>query len=97
MPLCLPINNDRIPKNIIINYNSVEDAMDSSTLPFFQKLYGFQKESVEFGIRHRGRLLLADEMGVGKTVQSLAIAFMFRYQWPLVIVCPSTLRYNWQN
>jgi len=24
-------------------------------------------------------LLLADEMGVGKTLQSLAIAFMYRY------------------
>jgi len=36
-------------------------------------------------------------MGVGKTLQSLAIAFIYRYEWPLVIICPSTLRFNWQN
>lgn len=71
--------------------------MDPSTLPFYDKLYNFQKESLQFGIKSRGRLLLADEMGVGKTVQSLAIAYMFQYQWPMVIICPSTLRYNWQN
>lgn len=36
-------------------------------------------------------------MGVGKTIQSLAIAFMYRYEWPMVIICPSTLRFNWLN
>lgn len=42
-------------------------------------------------------MLLADEMGVGKTIQSLAIAFIYRYDWPMVIICPSTLRFNWLN
>jgi SWI/SNF-related matrix-associated actin-dependent regulator 1 of chromatin subfamily A len=42
-------------------------------------------------------MLLADEMGVGKTIQSLAIAFIYRYEWPLVVICPSTLRFNWLN
>jgi len=32
------------------------------------KLYKFQLQSVEFGLKNLGRILLADEMGVGKTV-----------------------------
>lgn len=36
-------------------------------------------------------------MGVGKTVQSLALASLYDYAWPLLIVCPSALRLNWQD
>jgi SWI/SNF-related matrix-associated actin-dependent regulator 1 of chromatin subfamily A len=66
-------------------------------LSFYNKLYDFQKESLKFGIEKHGRLLLADEMGVGKSIQSLAIASIYRYEWPLLIICPSSLRLNWQQ
>ena len=33
------------------------------------ELRDFQQQGVEFGVQHGGRLLLADEMGVGKTCQ----------------------------
>jgi SWI/SNF-related matrix-associated actin-dependent regulator 1 of chromatin subfamily A len=36
-------------------------------------------------------------MGVGKTIQSLAVAYIYRYEWPLLIICPPTLKLNWQN
>jgi len=36
-------------------------------------------------------------MGVGKTIQALAVASVYREDWPLVIVCPATLRYNWRD
>lgn len=36
-------------------------------------------------------------MGVGKTIQSLAIAYIYRHEWPLLIICPPTLKFNWQN
>lgn len=29
-------------------------------LPFYDKLFGFQQESVKFGVEHHGRILLAD-------------------------------------
>ena len=38
----------------------------------------FQKVGVQFGLRREGRLLLADEMGVGKTVQAIAIASCYK-------------------
>jgi SWI/SNF-related matrix-associated actin-dependent regulator 1 of chromatin subfamily A len=42
-------------------------------------------------------MLLADEMGVGKTIQSLAVAYIYKHEWPLLIICPPTLKINWQN
>mgnify|MGYP002631158578 CR=1 FL=1 len=33
-----------------------------------QSLYEFQKKGIEFGVKHFGRILLGDEMGVGKTI-----------------------------
>lgn len=41
-------------------------------------LLPFQMEGVRFGIQHGGRMLLADEMGVGKTVQAIALASCYQ-------------------
>lgn len=38
-----------------------------------KNLYEFQKEGIQFGLKNYGRILLADEMGVGKTIQAIAI------------------------
>lgn len=43
----------------------------------------------------KGRLLIGDEMGLGKTVTSLAIMAHYETEWPLLIICPSSLRYTW--
>jgi SNF2 family DNA or RNA helicase len=34
-------------------------------------------------------------MGIGKTIQSLCISYMYHDKWPLLIICPSSLRLNW--
>jgi SWI/SNF-related matrix-associated actin-dependent regulator 1 of chromatin subfamily A len=61
-------------------------------------LYPFQKEGVRRAIAdHYGRVLLCDEMGLGKSVQALTISHYYRNEWPLLIICPSYLRYNWDN
>mmetsp|Transcript_57836 Transcript_57836/g.62483 ORF Transcript_57836/g.62483 Transcript_57836/m.62483 type:complete len:1089 (-) Transcript_57836:1165-4431(-) len=44
-----------------------------------------------------GRLLLADEMGLGKTIEALAIMSHYISEWPLLILCPASLKYIWPN
>ena len=46
--------------------------------PLREALMPFQKEGVLFGVRQGGRALIADEMGVGKTVQAIALASCYR-------------------
>ena len=42
-------------------------------------------------------MIIADDMGLGKTVQALAVASVYRSKWPLVIVCPSSVRFTWKE
>jgi SWI/SNF-related matrix-associated actin-dependent regulator 1 of chromatin subfamily A len=37
------------------------------------------------------------DMGLGKTIQAICLAQWFKSDWPLIIVCPSSLRYQWLN
>lgn len=41
-------------------------------------LLPFQREGVRRGLQHQGRILIADEMGVGKTVQAIALAECYK-------------------
>lgn len=60
-------------------------------------LFPYQRRGVIYGIKRRGRLLLADEMGLGKSVQALGIARYFKCDWPLLIICPSSVKFSWLN
>jgi SWI/SNF-related matrix-associated actin-dependent regulator 1 of chromatin subfamily A len=60
-------------------------------------LYEYQQDGVLFAEKKKGRVLIADEMGLGKTIQ--AISYLYRNKrkaLPVVIVCPSSLKRNWQ-
>jgi SWI/SNF-related matrix-associated actin-dependent regulator 1 of chromatin subfamily A len=63
----------------------------------YNKLYNFQKEGIAFGLKKNGRFLLADEMGVGKTIQAIGISSAFISDWPVLVICPSSLKYNWRD
>eukprot|EP00850_Spirogloea_muscicola_P005681 SM000026S08930 [mRNA] locus=s26:539501:546330:- [translate_table: standard] len=58
-------------------------------------LMPFQREGVLFGLRRGGRCLIADDMGVGKTIQAIALASCFRDLGPLLVVCPASMRLAW--
>jgi SNF2 family DNA or RNA helicase len=56
-----------------------------------------QNNKPEKAMNLNGRLLLADEMGLGKSITSLAIMCHYMAEWPLLILCPASLRHIWPN
>ena len=88
----------KVYTNFSINYDISENKTINDLSPIFlNNLYEFQKEGVLFGIEKNGRFLLADEMGIGKTVQAIAICTIFKENWPVLIICPSSLKYVWRD
>lgn len=57
--------------------------------------YGYQKEGILFGLAKR-RLLIGDEPGLGKTLQSIGIVDCAN-AYPCLVICPSSLKINWQR
>ena len=36
-------------------------------------------------------------MGVGKTIQAISISYLYRKDWPILIITPSSLRFTWRD
>lgn len=58
-------------------------------------LYPFQKAGVAYAVKNE-RVFIADEMGLGKTVQAIATIQKLN-AYPAIIVCPATLKFNWEK
>ena len=60
----------------------------------------YQKEGINW-ISHLNTIglngILADDMGLGKTLQVLVYLEGYKTKKPHLIVCPSSLMYNWKN
>lgn len=70
----------------------IEQAGDLSQ-PIGQiTLFKHQQDGVRFMLE-RGRVIVADEMGTGKTLQSLVSAKT--YGLPVLVICPVSLKVNW--
>lgn len=67
----------------------------SVTLP--DVLMPFQKEGVTKGLAKTKGFLLADEQGLGKTLQLITYVAYKPELRPAVVVCPSHLKWNWFN
>lgn len=59
------------------------------------ELFAHQKEGIAF-LREKKKVILADEMGLGKTRQAILAA---REESPaaVLIICPASLKINWQR
>jgi hypothetical protein len=60
------------------------------------QMYPFQQQGVAFGVQRHGRVLIADEMGLGKSISAIATATVYLKDWPLLVLCPGSLRKNWE-
>ena len=99
----LASNRDRTYRALIRNFASVRDAdyeipeaLGEVLRPY--QIYGYKwlRTLAEAGFGG----ILADEMGLGKTVQTIALIQALREdgdQNPMLIVCPASLVFNWQE
>lgn len=57
--------------------------------------YPYQREGIRFGLEHK-RIIIGDEPGLGKTLQSIGIVDTAN-AYPCLVICPSSLKINWQR
>ena len=60
---------------VAARFEAMPAALAAALLPF-------QREGVRYALRRGGRALIADEMGVGKTVQAIALASCYMVRGP---------------
>lgn len=56
----------------------------------------FQKDGIEWLILHKDALL-ADQMGLGKTIQAIGLINALPSIRKTLIICPASLKINWKN
>ena len=57
----------------------------------------FQIKGVSFIESQKGRVLLGDEMGLGKSIQTIAWMHLHKDLKPFIVVCPATLKLDWKQ
>lgn len=57
--------------------------------------YPYQREGIIYGLDKK-RLIIGDEPGLGKTLQSIGIVDTAD-AYPCLVICPSSLKINWQR
>ncbi|XP_032683947.1 SWI/SNF-related matrix-associated actin-dependent regulator of chromatin subfamily A-like protein 1 [Odontomachus brunneus] len=99
------ISVERIPKTILQIFNrnlksdiqTPEPDLSKIDKTLTDSLMPFQQEGICYGISKSGRCMIADDMGLGKTIQALGIAYYYKASWPLLIVVPSSVRFQWSE
>ncbi len=79
------------PIKIDIDFTKYNDVLAKSG----KKLYQHQEEGIKFLLSRDG-CILADDMGLGKSIQSI-IAALESGAKKILIVCPSSTKINWER
>ncbi len=56
----------------------------------------FQRAGIAYA-RTRVATLFGDEMGLGKTIQAIGVVNLDPEPWPVLVVCPASLKLNWRR
>jgi len=76
-----------------IELSHASDGEYQIALPPGLELYPFQKIGVQYA-EQVGNVLIADQMGLGKTVQGL-MTVAVTHSFPTIVLCPASLKHNW--
>jgi SWI/SNF-related matrix-associated actin-dependent regulator 1 of chromatin subfamily A len=88
----LTAEHDRAAATVALSY--AEDA-ELDGLVLGGELHPFQRAGVRYALDRR-RTFIADEQGLGKTVQTLA-ALEADEAFPAIVVCPASVKLNWER
>jgi SWI/SNF-related matrix-associated actin-dependent regulator 1 of chromatin subfamily A len=88
----LTAEHDRASETVALSY--AENA-DLDGLVLGGELHPFQRAGVRYALDRR-RTFIADEQGLGKTVQALA-ALEVDGAFPAVVICPASVKLNWER
>lgn len=81
---------------IVVSQSFPADALEKVPPLLRRSLKQHQVGGVAAALRWGGRILFADDMGVGKTLQAIAtVAALEAY--PLLVVCPSAVKFMWAD
>lgn len=99
-----PASEDRIPKSVLKLFSHLAN---NATRPFqlestidgilLDALYPFQREGIQMALARNGKVILADDMGLGKSIQALGIAAYYKLEWPLLIITPASMVASWSE
>lgn len=64
-------------------------------IPLGIDLFPYQKQGVAYCLEHP-RTIIGDKPGLGKTAQAIA-SVIGAQRYPCLIICPATLKINWQR
>lgn len=87
------VNLTKQSTELLVKSTSTDADINIPTLN--GKLMPYQKAGVAY-VGEVGRCLIADQMGLGKTVEAIA-SLEYRGAFPAIIVCPASLKENWKR
>lgn len=90
-----PLSEFWVPKSALIKTHTVEKVEIDYSKYSHRPPLNHQKEAIEKLVRSK-RFILADDMGLGKTTSTI-IAALETGAKKILIVCPASLKINWQR
>src|SRR5436305_3264175 len=97
-PFSLTILESRLKKRTFIS----KDVASSQVLSrvekdLWERLFPHQKDGLVEMVIRKGRVLLNEQQGLGKTLQALALCSYFKEKWPVLIICPKSVLHVWKE
>ena len=80
--------------SMVSNFSKPAPQFEIDEIETTATLRPYQVEGINFFHAHNGSILLADEQGLGKTVQTISYINSVQ-KFPCLIVVPASLKYNW--